>query len=53
MHFAEFCLFPGSYYPLGTKGTVPKAYDIFRTYEETEGRKINIKMKKIGKYNTK
>jgi hypothetical protein len=30
----------GPYYPLGT---VPGAYDIFRPYEGTEGRKIKRK----------
>jgi hypothetical protein len=27
----------GPYYPLGTIDTVPKAYDIFRAYEEMAG----------------
>jgi hypothetical protein len=36
----------GPYYPLGTIGTVPRAYVIFRAYEGMEGRKINIRMKK-------
>jgi hypothetical protein len=36
-------LIPGPYYPLGTIGTVPRAYDIFRAYEGMEGRKIEIK----------
>jgi hypothetical protein len=31
-------LSPGPYYPLGTIDTIPRAYDIFRTYEEMEGR---------------
>jgi hypothetical protein len=31
------------YYPLGTTGTVPRAYDIFRAYEGMEGKKIKIK----------
>jgi hypothetical protein len=31
------------YYPLGTTGTVPRAYDIFKAYEVMEGRKIQIK----------
>jgi hypothetical protein len=26
-------------YPFGTIGTVPRAYDMFRAYEEMEGRK--------------
>jgi hypothetical protein len=33
----------GPYYPLGTTGTVPRAYDIFRAYEEMEGRTNKIK----------
>jgi hypothetical protein len=33
----------GPYYPLGTTGTVPRAYDMFRAYEGTKGRKIKIK----------
>jgi hypothetical protein len=33
--------------PLGIIGTVPRDYDIFRTYEGTEGRK-NKEIKKIG-----
>jgi hypothetical protein len=36
----------GPYYPLGTIDTVPRAYDIFRAYEEME--KL-----KIGKFNIK
>jgi hypothetical protein len=44
----------GPYYPLGTTGTVPRACDIFRAYEEMKGRKnTNKEMKKIGKCNTK
>jgi hypothetical protein len=31
------------YYPLGTIGTVPRAYDLFRAYEDMDGRKIKIK----------
>jgi hypothetical protein len=39
--------FSGPFYPLGTIGTVPKAY------ARMEGRKNkNKKMKKIGKFNT-
>jgi hypothetical protein len=38
----------GPYYPLGTIGTVPRAYDIFRAYEGMEGRQI-----KIGEFNAK
>jgi hypothetical protein len=34
---------PGPYYPSGTTGTVPRAYDIFRAYEGMEGRKIKNK----------
>jgi hypothetical protein len=34
---------PGPYYSLGTIGTVPRAYDIFRAYEGMEGRKQNIR----------
>jgi hypothetical protein len=30
-------LIAGPYYPLGTIGTVPRAYDIFRAYEKMEG----------------
>jgi hypothetical protein len=30
---------PGPYYPLGIIGTVPRAYDIFRAYEEMDGEK--------------
>jgi hypothetical protein len=30
----------GPYYPLGTTGTVPRAYDMFRAYEGMEGRKM-------------
>jgi hypothetical protein len=38
----------GPYFPLGTTGTVPRAY------EEMKGRKnTNKEMKKIGKCNTK
>jgi hypothetical protein len=33
----------GPYYPSGTIGTVPRAYDIFRAYEEMGGEKIKIK----------
>jgi hypothetical protein len=33
----------GPYCPLGTVGTVPRAYDIFRAYEGTKGRKIQIR----------
>jgi hypothetical protein len=29
----------GLHYPLGAIGTVPRIYDIFRTYEGMEGRK--------------
>jgi hypothetical protein len=32
-------VFTRPYYPLGTIGTVPRAYDIFRVYEGMEGRK--------------
>jgi hypothetical protein len=32
----------GPYYPLGTTGTVPRAYDMFRAYEGME-EKIKIK----------
>jgi hypothetical protein len=35
----------GPYYPLGTIGTVPTAYDIFRAYEGMEG--TNIKINKL------
>jgi hypothetical protein len=35
-------LIPGPYHPLGTTGTVPRAYHIFRAYEGTEGRKIKM-----------
>jgi hypothetical protein len=38
----------GSYYPLGIRGTVPRAYDMFRAYEGMEGRKIKINKLKIG-----
>jgi hypothetical protein len=31
--------YAGPYYPLGNIGTVPRAYDIFRTYEGFEGEK--------------
>jgi hypothetical protein len=34
---------PGPYYPLDTTGTVNRAYDIFRAYEEMEGEKLKIK----------
>jgi hypothetical protein len=30
---------PGPYYPLGTIGTAPRAYDICKAYEGTEGRR--------------
>jgi hypothetical protein len=33
----------GPYYPLGTIGTVPRAYDMFRAHEGIRGRKIKIK----------
>jgi hypothetical protein len=33
----------GPYYPLGTIGTAPRSYDIFRAYAEMEGRKIKFK----------
>jgi hypothetical protein len=33
-------LIAGPYYPLGTIGTVPRAYDIFRAYEKMEGEQI-------------
>jgi hypothetical protein len=36
----NFGIFSGPYYPLGTTGTVPRAYDMFRAYEGMEGRKI-------------
>jgi hypothetical protein len=37
----------GPYYPLGTIGTVPRAYDIFRAYKGMEGRtNTNKEMKK-------
>jgi hypothetical protein len=38
---------PGPYYPLGTVGTVPRAYDIFRAYEEIEGKNKNKEMKNM------
>jgi hypothetical protein len=39
---------PSLYYPLGTTGTVPRAYDIFRAYKGMEGRKNkNKEMKKL------
>jgi hypothetical protein len=38
---------PGPYYPLGTIGTVLRAYDIFRAYEGMEGRKNKNKKLKI------
>jgi hypothetical protein len=42
---------PGPYYPLGTTGTVPRAYDIFR---HTKGEQIKTKKrKKNGEFNTK
>jgi hypothetical protein len=43
----------GPYYPLGTIGTVPRAYDMFGAYEGMEGRKIKIKELKVVKCNTK
>jgi hypothetical protein len=33
------CMKSGTYYPLGILGTVPRAYDMFRTYEGMKGRK--------------
>jgi hypothetical protein len=33
----------GQYYPLGTIGTVPRTYDMFRAYEGIRGTKIKIK----------
>jgi hypothetical protein len=36
---------PGPYYPLGTIGTVPRAYDILRAYEGTKGGKNKIMTK--------
>jgi hypothetical protein len=38
---SEYTIHP--YYPLDTIGTMPRAYDMFRAYEGTEGRKIKIK----------
>jgi hypothetical protein len=32
----------GLYYPLGIMDVVPRAYDIFRAYEDMEGRRIKI-----------
>jgi hypothetical protein len=43
----------GPYYPLGTIGTVPRAHDIFRTYEGMEAKKNEIKEIEIGKCNAK
>jgi hypothetical protein len=43
----------GLYYPLGTIGTVPRAYDMFRAHEGMGERKIKIKKLKVGKCNTK
>jgi hypothetical protein len=43
----------GPYYPLGTTGTVHRAYDIIRAYEGMEEEKIKIKKLKIGNCNTK
>jgi hypothetical protein len=40
---------PGPYYALGTIGTVPRAYDIFRAYEGMEEETITIKKLKIQK----
>jgi hypothetical protein len=37
---------PDPYYPLGTIGTVPRAYDIFKAYEGMKWRKIQIKEQK-------
>jgi hypothetical protein len=42
---------PGPYYPLDTLGTVPRAYDIFRTYEGMEEETIKINTLKIGTCN--
>jgi hypothetical protein len=40
--------------PLGNTDTVPRAYDTFRAYEGTAGRKNkNKEMKNREKYNTK
>jgi hypothetical protein len=33
----------GPYYPLGTIGTVPRAYGILRPTKEKKGEKIKIK----------
>jgi hypothetical protein len=38
----QYLLVPGPYCPLGTIGTVPRAYDIFRAYKGM-GEKIKIK----------
>jgi hypothetical protein len=35
----NYTLRSGQYYPSGTTGTVPRAYDMFRAYEEMEGTK--------------
>jgi hypothetical protein len=32
----------GPYYPLGTIGTVPRAHDMFRAYEELGGIKMKM-----------
>jgi hypothetical protein len=37
--YLSFMFVAGPYYPLGTIRTVPRAYDIFKTYEEMEGRR--------------
>jgi hypothetical protein len=36
--------YPGPYYTLGTTGSVPRAYDMFRAYDGMEGRKMKIKI---------
>jgi hypothetical protein len=37
--YLSFMFVAGPYYPLGNIGTVPRAYDIFKTYEEMEERR--------------
>jgi hypothetical protein len=36
----QYFVLLGPYYPLGTTGTVPRAYNMFRAYEGKEGIKI-------------
>jgi hypothetical protein len=43
-------ILPGS---IGTIGSVPRAYDMFRAYKGIEGRDMKRKYYKIGKFNTK